>query len=154
MRVLCIAVIALGYVAAFVPSLYPSTTARRSNYSSKQLQAKQKPQRCDVLLRTTAAAAASADFDEQTEEQGLRAGGTEGGKEPTIGVIVCDHGSRRENANDMLFEVAERYRSFAGCDIVEVSVTFVFELLPDYRLRTFFFFGRWQISVVQTAVLI
>ncbi|CAN0421044.1 unnamed protein product, partial [Laminaria digitata] len=37
----------------------------------------------------------------------------------TVGVIVCDHGSRRENANTMLFEVAERYRSFSGFNIVE-----------------------------------
>lgn len=37
-----------------------------------------------------------------------------------VGVIVCDHGSRREQANQMLFEVAERYRCFAGCDVVEV----------------------------------
>lgn len=38
-----------------------------------------------------------------------------------VGVIVCDHGSRRENANTMLFEVAERYRNFSGFQIVEVG---------------------------------
>lgn len=39
-----------------------------------------------------------------------------------VGVIVCDHGSRRETANTMLFEVAERYRSYSGFDIVEVGL--------------------------------
>lgn len=47
--------------------------------------------------------------------------GKEGAEPGSVGVIVCDHGSRRENANKMLFEVAERYRSFSGFDIVEVS---------------------------------
>lgn len=46
--------------------------------------------------------------------------GGDGGEK--TGVIVCDHGSRREKANDMLFEVAERYRSFAGYDVVEVRL--------------------------------
>ena len=51
------------------------------------------------------------------------------GSTETVGVIVCDHGSRRKNANEMLFEVAERYRAFAGFDIVEVksaSLSFIF----------------------------
>lgn len=52
---------------------------------------------------------------------GIELGEREDGGTEVIGVIVCDHGSRRENANEMLFEVAERYRAFAGFDIVEVS---------------------------------
>lgn len=44
-------------------------------------------------------------------------------KEESLGVIICDHGSRRKEANDMLFEVAERYRSYTGCDTVEVGAT-------------------------------
>ena len=64
-------------------------------------------------IRAAAAAAAAA------AEAG---GGSEDGMD-TVGVIVCDHGSRRENANTMLFEVAERYRSFSGFEIVEVCST-------------------------------
>lgn len=48
-----------------------------------------------------------------------------GDGEEKTGVIVCDHGSRRQQANDMLFEVAERYRSFAGCDVVEVRACII-----------------------------
>ncbi|CAM9368221.1 unnamed protein product [Choristocarpus tenellus] len=36
-----------------------------------------------------------------------------------VGVIVCDHGSRRETANNMLFEVVERYRSFSKYEVIE-----------------------------------
>ena len=64
---------------------------------------------------STRAAVAAAD--------GGRGGGEAEDGIDTVGVIVCDHGSRRENANAMLFEVAERYRSFSGFDIVEVCST-------------------------------
>lgn len=40
--------------------------------------------------------------------------------EDNMGIIICDHGSRRKEANDMLFEVAKRYRCYAGSSVVEV----------------------------------
>lgn len=61
--------------------------------------------------RAGAGAAAAASQSEAT-----------GNEYERIGVIICDHGSRREQANSMLLEVAERYRSFAGCDVVEVCL--------------------------------
>jgi sirohydrochlorin ferrochelatase len=35
------------------------------------------------------------------------------------GVIIIDHGSRREAANEMLFDVITQYRETAGAEIVE-----------------------------------
>lgn len=46
-----------------------------------------------------------------------------------LGVIVCDHGSRRKQANDMLLEVAERYRTYAGFDVVEVRVSIFVQMI-------------------------
>lgn len=46
-----------------------------------------------------------------------------------LGVIVCDHGSRRKQANDMLSEVAERYRTYAGFDVVEVRVSMFVQMI-------------------------
>ena len=36
-----------------------------------------------------------------------------------IGVIIVDHGSKREEANNMLFKVVEKYKSFSYHNIVE-----------------------------------
>ncbi|CAM9956395.1 unnamed protein product, partial [Phaeothamnion confervicola] len=38
-----------------------------------------------------------------------------------VGVIICDHGSKRKAANDMLSEVAQRYRDASGQEIVETA---------------------------------
>lgn len=100
MRLVCFVAVSLGVVAAFIPSSVPSTTRASSAAGYRN----------DVLFaassRGSARRATAAGVDDNSG---------------SVGVIVCDHGSRRENANTMLFEVAERYRSFSGFDIVEVG---------------------------------
>jgi sirohydrochlorin ferrochelatase len=39
--------------------------------------------------------------------------------DPRIAIILVDHGSRRDESNDLLLAVAEAYRQHSGCDIVE-----------------------------------
>lgn len=116
MRFICLAVITVGVVNAFIPSVIPRSSVRVSSSSQQENSVRYRrlgsadPAAVDGGTRVAAAAAPAA------------GGGSEDGIN-TVGVIVCDHGSRRENANTMLFEVAERYRSFSGFDIVEVCST-------------------------------
>lgn len=39
----------------------------------------------------------------------------------SIGVVICDHGSRRKDSNDMLFEFGELYKQMSGSEIVEMA---------------------------------
>lgn len=114
MRFFCLPVIAVGVATAFIPSATLRSSMRVSSSSQQG-----NPSRCRPLRSANAAA-----VDGEAKEASAAAvgGGSEHGA-GTVGVIVCDHGSRRENANTMLFEVAERYRSFSGFDIVEVCST-------------------------------
>ncbi len=105
MRLLCLAAVTVGVAAAFVPSSIPGSTRTSSAVGPQHPRSNHISRR-----RATAAAAGGKEGGE----------GKEGAGPGSVGVIVCDHGSRRENANTMLFEVAERYRSFSGFDIVEV----------------------------------
>ncbi|CAM9402512.1 unnamed protein product [Ectocarpus sp. 4 AP-2014] len=107
---------AVGVAAAFVPSAIPFSSCVRTSSSAAGNQPRQRndaeyaASSAGRRAATAAAAAAAAAAEE---------GG--GGDGRRVGVIVCDHGSRRENANTMLFEVAERYRSFSGFEIVEAA---------------------------------
>ncbi|CAM9374286.1 unnamed protein product [Chrysoparadoxa australica] len=38
-----------------------------------------------------------------------------------VGVIIVDHGSKRQAANDMISEVAKRYKAFSGAGVVEAA---------------------------------
>lgn len=127
MRLLCLAAASLGSTAAFiVPS--SSIHVLRTDVSLQQHQQHQHQHRRTAAVtaavvsstplrtryRALSAARDSADGATRTVEEHVDSEGV-------VGVIVCDHGSRRENANEMLFDVAKRYQSFAGVDIVEVS---------------------------------
>lgn len=109
MRLLCFVAVVVGVAAAFVPSSIPSSSTRVSSAAAHQ-----QHQRSNRLPRPRRRATAVAAAEGGEGKEGAAAAGS-------VGVIVCDHGSRRENANTMLFEVAERYRTFSGFDIVEVS---------------------------------
>eukprot|EP00752_Nemacystus_decipiens_P002636 g2468.t1 len=114
---LCLAAIYLGIAVAFVPSHVPG--ASRASSASSAAAAARAPgaaQQSKVLL-----AASPRRSARRAAAVGEGRGGTAGADSGLVGVIVCDHGSRRENANTMLFEVAERYRSFSGFDIVEAA---------------------------------
>lgn len=39
----------------------------------------------------------------------------------SVGVVICDHGSRRKDSNDMLFEFGELYKQMSGSEIVEMA---------------------------------
>lgn len=117
MRLVCFAAAsAVGVAAAFVPSAIPYSSCLRTSSSAAGNQPRQRndAEYAASSARRRAATAAAAGA---ASEEG---GGGDGGR---VGVIVCDHGSRRENANTMLFEVAERYRSFSGFEIVEVGAS-------------------------------
>lgn len=114
MRLFCLPVIAVGVATAFIPSTTPHSSMRVSSSSQQRNPLRYRP------LRSASAAAVDGETNEASSS--AAGGGSKNGA-GTIGVIVCDHGSRRENANTMLFEVAERYRSFSGFDIVEVCST-------------------------------
>ena len=43
------------------------------------------------------------------------------GPDESVGVIIVDHGSRREESNDMLLEVVRLFRQAAQLDIVEAA---------------------------------
>lgn len=115
MRFICLAVITVGVVTAFIPSVIPRSSVRVSSSSQQEY-----PVRYRRLGSTDPAA---VDGGTRVAAAAPTAGGGSQDGIDTVGVIVCDHGSRRENANTMLFEVAERYRSFSGFDIVEVCST-------------------------------
>ncbi|CAM9100957.1 unnamed protein product [Ectocarpus fasciculatus] len=106
---------AVGVAAAFVPSATPCSSVRTSLSAagSQPRQRNEADYAASSARRAATAAAATA-----AASEGGGGGGGDGGR---VGVIVCDHGSRRENANTMLFEVAERYRSFSGFEIVEAA---------------------------------
>lgn len=103
MRVIQLIAASIGVVAAFVPKY--STLMRSFAFHQVNHFRVQQP-------RTELCVSAPS---------GTKLGEREDRGAEIIGIIVCDHGSRRENANEMLFEVAERYRAFTGFDIVEVS---------------------------------
>ncbi|CAM9613895.1 unnamed protein product [Ectocarpus sp. 12 AP-2014] len=107
---------AVGAAAAFVPSAIPFSSCVRTSSSAAGSQPRQRndAEYAAPSARRRAATAAAAAAAAASEG----GGGGDGGR---VGVIVCDHGSRRENANTMLFEVAERYRSFSGFEIVEAA---------------------------------
>lgn len=125
MRILCLVSFAVSSVA-FVPStlrcVVPPFLGNTEHLITNSVD---KLHRSSVRLqydtRRCQALRAAGDEGATSREGGLAQDNGEG----MVGVIVCDHGSRREQANDMLFVVAERYRSFAGCDIVEVRFNVV-----------------------------
>lgn len=121
MRLLCFAAVSLGVAAAFVPSPVPSTN-RESSAAA---------QRNSVIF----AASPRGSARRRSTAVGEGGGGTADVNPGSVGVIVCDHGSRRENANTMLFEVAERYRAYSGFDIVEVGVVVVYVVYACCVLR-------------------
>lgn len=112
MRALCFIAATVGAAAAFVPSSIPSSSriscGQHRNFD------------CAASTRRTRTAPATAAGGVAAAEAVEKSGAAEGSS-GSVGVIVCDHGSRRKNANEMLFEVAERYRSFSGFEIVEVG---------------------------------
>lgn len=116
MRLLCfMTAVAVGVAAAFVPSFIPTSSTRTRTAAAVASQ------------HTHGSAASTRRLARREATAAVREGrgggdtGDGGAETEAVGVIVCDHGSRRENANTMLFEVAERYRSFSGFEIVEVS---------------------------------
>ncbi|CAM9579273.1 unnamed protein product [Ectocarpus sp. 6 AP-2014] len=115
MRLVCFAAAsAVGVAAAFVPSAIPYSSCVRTSSSAAGNQPRQRNDAeyaASSARRRAATATAAA-------SGGGGGGGGDGGR---VGVIVCDHGSRRVNANTMLFEVAERYGSFSGFEIVEAA---------------------------------
>lgn len=115
MRIVCFSAASVALCAAFVPRAIPFISLRTISAGRQReqtLQVRQNQTQSDAIRASGATSVDGA-------TQGAGAG--TGKSMATVGVIVCDHGSRRENANEMLFEVAERYRSFAGIDIVEVG---------------------------------
>ncbi|CAM9635230.1 unnamed protein product, partial [Hapterophycus canaliculatus] len=112
MRALCFVAATVGVAAAFVPGSV-SSSSRISYGQHRNID-------CAASPRPTSRAAA-APTAPTAEVQAQAQAGEVDGSAGNLGVIVCDHGSRRENANAMLFEVAERYRSFSGFDIVEAA---------------------------------
>lgn len=111
MRWLCVAAASLGVAAAFLPSHVPSTS--RTSSAAAAAAAQQNKVLFAASPRRSARRAAAVG-------EGGGGGAADVDDSGPVGVIVCDHGSRRENANTMLFDVAERYRTFSGFDIVEV----------------------------------
>lgn len=114
MRALCLAAAAVGVATAFTPN---SLLATRTLPPSTAHQIRNRA----ATPSFTDAAQPRSHRRELRASEGAQGRGQHGSAE-AVGVIVCDHGSRRANANEMLFEVAERYRSFAGFEIVEVRL--------------------------------
>lgn len=117
-RFLCLAAAALGSAAAFVVPIY-SICVERTALPLQQQEPQQKQEqhkRNEVVTSATALSVAREAVDGATREGEKHLNG-----EGVVGVIVCDHGSRRENANEMLFDVVKRYQSFAGVGIAEVG---------------------------------
>lgn len=46
---------------------------------------------------------------------------SQGSLEPRLGIVIVDHGSRREDSNRMLEEFVKRYAAFSGQPIVEAA---------------------------------
>lgn len=118
-RLLCLAAAALGSAAAFVVPIYSTLVERTApplQHQKPQQKQQKQHKRNEVVTSATALSVAREAVDGATREGEEHING-----EGVMGVIVCDHGSRRENANEMLFDVAKRYQSFAGVGIVEVG---------------------------------